>query len=395
MYVVYTSDNTAETGFRYQLKLTITDGSGGTLTTTTRIRPNSFGKLAVDISSLVTPHLEPEYKTLWDSTSKIVSIVSAGAEVDIEVKEFYDNSEQGTASTYTFYVVKGYGQQSEGNRPDRRGFTPRLASTSNGSLSVRGAFDDNTDTPYMKIPQGLDCFMSFAVTDHFHSDTNGIDELRVQTGSGSVVSADTFDLTVANGLAQAPGTTLTNGNFYHVLNMGRIIGLDLAVGTKRIVSISNGQIGTNTMTKNFKFEVVERQSKHDDLTVVWLNEYGGLDTMYIQGRLKKRHQQNGETMQRLVANLDNNPQVDKYRHTTRPYHMTVTTTIDVVQNHLTDMDIHLCRSLQRSRQAWLREGENEYQPVVVDTIDFDDNTYAKAQLRPGKFTFTIATEQRC
>lgn len=394
LWVEYESTSTGQSGFRYQVKILMaTNGVANTLIATTRIRPNTYGNLLLDISSFVSSRLEPNFQAVWEDTDSFTSVPSAGAQVQVKVQEWYDNAEQGTEDVSTFYVVKGYGQQSEGLRPDRSEWVPALGSTANGSLSVFAHYATSANvTPWRKVPQGLDCFVSFALSDQLNSDSSPMSYLRLRNDSG--VQLQEVGLTTANGLAQNPSTTLTNGNFYHVINMGDYLP-NQSYG-KRSISLHNAiTAGQNTITTDFRFEMVPRQSKHDDLTLVWLNEFGGLETMYIDGRLKKTHTTKGDTMQKLVSNLDNVVAFDKYRHTTMPYHMTTTTKMQVVKKHLEDYEVHLCRSAVRSRQVWLREGEGDYQPVLIDNIDFDDNTYRIAQLRPAKFNFTLATDQRC
>jgi hypothetical protein len=396
LWVEYSSTNIAQEGFRYQVKLYVTDGTANTLIATTRVRPNFSGYLLIDISSFISARLEPDFKDVWEDTNAFTPVITAGAQVQVKVKEWYDNAEQGTEDSYTFYVVKGYGQQSEGTRPDRSKFIPSLSSITNGSLNVfahyAGGGGNGSQTPWRKIPRGLDFFVSFCLTDQLNSDTDPLSYLRIFYEGGSTELE--VALTPTSGLSQLPSTTLTNGNFYHVINLAYYLP-DADTGRRRMSLHNDVVAGLNKVTTQFRLELVPRQSKHDDLTLVWLNEFGGLETMYIDGRIKKTQETSNETMQRLVSNMDGTLSFDKYRHTTMPYHMTATTKMQALKNHLEDYEVHLCRSAVRSRQVWLREGDGDYQPVIINGIDFDDNTHPNTKLRPAKFQFTLATEQRC
>lgn len=382
LLVDFSSDQTGQTGFRYQLTVDM----NGTEVFKTYVRPNASGRLVADLSDIVQNNLDPVLEaadgtSVWDRWD--TACPSMGAKVQVGVQEYYTASVQGSETTVDFFVVAGYGQQSEGIVANRHLFAPEI-DTAAGFLSVRALHEAANFS--VSVPENHPYPVVIPMQDFTGDDLN-----RFSYTGGSATVADLTSMPNAD-------SAFTDGSFVYVLDYGpaswgasrwNITGAS-ATFYGRVASPAD--VRTLKVTIN---EIGEHEQRSPYVSVYWLNELGGLDYLLFDGRLKTTSDVEHEQRQGIVGGFDASAKVDKYRHNLVSFSREVTTEIEVTKTHLTDIEVRLAASLQRSRAAWMKTKGEDVKPVMINSVDFDNNVQRTSKLRPCTLSMTLSLEERC
>jgi hypothetical protein len=387
LFLHFSSTNTAQSGFRYKVTLSINT----TQVFESYVRPNTLGRLNIDVSDIVLANMLPNPAdssgvSIFSDTLFQVAAPTNAAYILYSVQEYYSGSVQGSATTGSYFVTKGYGNQAEGVLPSRANFY--LNSGTLGVLSVRNAYlggdavvDVPTGHPYLVAYPWQNFNVSYLA-----------DRLKVYDGT------ITADYTSAQ-LDELPnaGTVYTDGSFYFLIDLDpqkwSTSYWNKPLADYLQVYAHDGSRQMSAKVKINKLSPTER--KNPWVSFTWLNEYGGYDFLLMDGRLRTEVSTDHQTLQVPVGNFGAAAAINRYNHTKRSYARTSTTTYTISKTHMEDVEVELARSLSRSEAVWMTVDGAAPVAVSVDSVDFDYNHTRVANLRPCVVQATLAMEERC
>ena len=393
LIVQATSGNTSESGFRYRVRVFF--DSSGTASFTTFVRPNTSNKLVVDISDVVLANMEPipedtHGNNIFDDANFQIVTPSQAMHVKVEVQEYYSGAVQGSAVDRTFFVIKGYGAQSEGLAPARTGMHPKVSAA--GVPSVRIQHHDALgEEAIVDVPNGHPYLLGIPFQNF--GEAQIVTTLRITKPDGTNLDKTSSDL---DNMPDA-SATFTNGTFYYLLDIGPAY---WGASHYNLSGITSATFVLRSSTSNMSHplkvnELDANARKNPWVSFTFLNDLGGYDFLLMDGRLQVDAKTDHETMSQDFVNFSTTATVNKYAHNKRSFSRRTTTTYTIRKTHLEDVEVKLARALSRAELVYMKIDGEAVKPVTIETVDFDFNTHKIATLRPLTVRVVDAREERC
>lgn len=393
LMVTASTNNVQQNGFRYRLRVFL--NSASTAAFTTFIRPNTSGKLVVDVSDIVLANMQPvpedtHGSSIFESNQFQIVAPSHGMHVKVELQEYYQNAVQGSPEDRTFRVIKGYGKQSEGPSPDRSIFKPKTSGPGVPSIRVLH-HDELNEEGNVEVPFGHPYLLGIPFENFTESHT--VNAVRFKYGS------NTDDLTVSD-LSNMPTATasFTDGSFYYLLDINpQYWAAQYGItGSPTTVAVSMQSTTNNQMMHIQKITRVEQNARKNPwVSFTFLNDLGGYDFLLMDGRLKVQVDTEHQTMSQDFQNFSTDGSISKYTHNLRSFSRKTTTTYTIRKTHLEDVEVKLAKALQRAELVYMKVDGEDVKPVTIESVNFDFNTVKTAALRPCTVRVVEAREERC
>lgn len=406
LYYRMSSSNSAQSGFRIRITVDV----NGTERYSGYHFMNSNDKVIFDVSSIIDDLVDTDpaqgglslFRKVADAQANMVVTASTNAAtVVVSWQEYYSDALQGSESSDTIHVVKGYGYQYEGQKPDRDDLMTGWQSerTASGGYITAPMLRD------MHLP--IPVLASYAIldTDASAFDIGSTPQVRLYNGTTQLSGKGYQMANALYGGGHTIATTPTDAKFLSYL----IIDRDLLVSQDSTLTATEwDETATHIEVQKYqhsdasvispilKLEFVDDlPCKHEESVILWWNRYGGFDWMVLDSRVEKTDQVERKTRRIAVGNFDGSDiRVNEHRGNIVSYGNVGTTKVKASTVSATTEDLELARSCQRSRQVLLWH-RGSWRPVVVDSVDFPYSKDGSAKMRPIQFSLTMADEQRC
>jgi hypothetical protein len=404
-YLFYrvTSTNHAQTGFRLRVTVSV----NGTERYSGYHFKNGQNKVIFDISAIVDDLVETNPvqngKDLFEDypvneARKVITASTNAATVVVSMQEYYSAALQGSPSTDTIHVFKGYGYQREGLRPDRDDLMQNW-------LTERTAVGGFITMPMLRdvrLPIPVAASQDILDTDGAAFNISATVDVRTFAGAAKTSDEPYSVTSTAQGGAHSITSATTAGFLsYIIVERDLLVDQDTTLtlaewNAADYVEVSKTSNADNSdLTPKLKLEFKEIPCKHKEAMILWWNRIGGLDWLLVDARVEKTEQVDRKTRRTAVGNFNTAAaSVNQYAGSVVTYGNTATTTAVCRTVDATIEDLELARSCQRSRQVMLYY-DGSWRPVVVDGVDFAYSKDESSLLRPITFNLTMADEQRC
>lgn len=389
-----TSTNTAQTGFRFRVRVFLNSAASASFTTF--VRPNTSGKLVVDISDVVLANIEPvpedaNNNSIFDSDQFQLVSPSHAMHVKAEIQEYYSDAVQGSAVDRSFFVIKGYGKQSEGLAPTRTNMHPKTSTAGMPSIRLQHHSAQSEDA-VVDVPNGHPYLLGVPFQNF--GEAVEVNALRITKPDSTTVDRTSSDL---DNMPTATAT-FTDGTFYYLLDINPTYWGSEYYNIGSVASATFNFIAATAAVMTYPLKVNEfspNARKNPWVSFTFLNDLGGYDFLLMDGRLQTEVSTEHQTMSQDIANFSTSARIDKFAHHTRSFSRKTTTTHTIRKTHLEDVEVKLAKALQRAELVYMKVDGEDVKPVTIQSVDFDFNTVKTAALRPLTVRVVEATEERC
>lgn len=395
-----TSTNTTQTGFRYSVTIDV----NGTEVHQAYLHPNNADNLVVDLSLIIKDYVTVKAvqngKNVFTDTGSdfFVSGETAAAVVDVAVQEYYSDALQGSETSYTFSVVKGYGRIEEGLHPSRQSFIPNATAgawLSEVDQSSTINIDWIEDAPG-RLPVILNANASL--------NAGGAGQaLRVIVYNGStMVDNATKVLSTGNGAASGASGATPGAAFITYVPAGfatisaLLSSFDHTTDTFTHATIQAcNSTATTFYDPILQINKADSQCKHKGAQVIWANRVGGFDTLMMDSRVTSEETTQARTYVQKVGGFGGDAlSLDAAAPTIKTYHVDTEMTLTVSKVSVTVEEMTLVRSLVRSRLIMLYYNDN-WVPVTLQGHRANIDVDGSSMVRGLELTFKLAQEIRC